>query len=157
MSTATTAPSAPPLWFLDNLAYVHVAGDESGESFSLGELVGARGNMPPLHVHHRDDETFYVIAGEVTVFYGDHEVSVGAGQAVLASRNIPHTYRVDSDRARWLIINSPAGFEQFLLQTAAPAPAAELPPQGRPADPQALAQAAGAYGIEILGPPGMLP
>jgi len=157
MSTATTAPAAHPLWFLDNLAYVHVAGDQSGESFSLGELIGARGNMPPLHVHHRDDETFYVIDGEVTVFSGDLEVSVGPGQAILARREIPHTYRVDSERARWLIINSPAGFEQFLLGTSEPAPAAELPPQGRLADPQALAQAAAAYGIEILGPPGMLP
>jgi len=157
MSTATAAPAAHPLWFLDNLAYVHVAGNQSGESFSLGELVGARGNMPPLHVHHRDDETFYVIAGEVTLFYGDHEVLVGPGQALLAPRDIPHTYRVDSDRARWLVINSPSGFEQFLLQESEPAPSAELPPQGRPADPQALAQAAAAYGIEILGPPGMLP
>ena len=157
MSTATAAPTAHPLWFLDNLAYVHVAGNQSGESFSLGELVGARGNMPPLHVHHRDDETFYVIAGEVTLFYGDHEVLVGPGQALLAPRDIPHTYRVDSDRARWLVINSPSGFEQFLLQESEPAPSAELPPQGRPADPQALAQAAAAYGIEILGPPGMLP
>jgi len=157
MSTATAAPAAHPLWFLDNLAYVHVAGNQSGESFSLGELVGARGNMPPLHVHHRDDETFYVIDGEVTLFYGDHEVSIGPGQALLAPRDIPHTYRVDSDRARWLVINSPSGFEQFLLEASEPAPSADLPPQGRPADPQALAQAAAVYGIEILGPPGTLP
>ncbi|MGO9821305.1 MAG: cupin domain-containing protein [Solirubrobacteraceae bacterium] len=157
MSTATAAPTAHPLWFLDNLAYVHVAGNQSGESFSLSELVGARGNMPPLHVHHRDDETFYVIAGEVTLFYGHQEVSVGPGQALLAPRDIPHTYRVDSDRARWLVINSPSGFEQFLFEASEPAPSPELPPQGRPADPQALAQAAAAYDIEILGPPGVLP
>ena len=157
MSTATITPRAPALWFLDNLAYVHVGGDQTGQAFSLGELIGLRGNMPPLHVHHHDDETFYVINGEVTIFSGPREVTVGAGQAALAPRGIPHTYRVDSDRARWLIINSPAGFEQFLLRTSEPAPAAELPPQGRPADPQALAQAAAAYGIEILGPPGMLP
>jgi mannose-6-phosphate isomerase-like protein (cupin superfamily) len=157
MSTATAAPTAHPLWFLDNLAYVHVAGNQSGESFSLSELVGARGNMPPLHVHHRDDETFYVIDGEVTLFYGDHEVSIGPGQALLTPRDIPHTYRVDSDRARWLVINSPSGFEQFLLDASEPAPSPELPPLGRPADPQALAQAAAVYGIEILGPPGTLP
>ena len=126
MSTATAAPTAHPLWFLDNLAYVHVAGNQSGESFSLSELVGARGNMPPLHVHHRDDETFYVIAGEVTLFYGHQEVSVGPGQALLAPRDIPHTYRVDSDRARWLVINSPSGFEQFLFEASEPAPSPEL-------------------------------
>ncbi len=156
-TTTTTAPSAPALWFLDNLAYVHIDGQQNSGAFGLSELAGARGNMPPLHVHHRDDETFYVLAGEVTVLFGDREVTVGAGQAALAPRQVPHTYRVESDLARWLVINSPAGFEQFLLAMSEPAPAAELPPGGRPADPQALAQAAAEYGIEILGPPGTLP
>lgn len=157
MPTSLHAPTAGPLWFLDNLAYVHIAGQQSGGAFSLSELSGARGNMPPLHVHHRDDETFYVIDGEVTVFVGDREISVDAGHATLAPREVPHTYRVESDTARWLVINSPAGFEQFLLAESQPAAAAELPPEGRPADPQALARAAAEYGIEILGPPGTLP
>ncbi len=157
MSTSLQAQTAQPLWFLDNLAYVHVDGQQSGGTFSLSEISGAQGNMPPLHVHHRDDETFYVIEGDVTVFFGDREVSVSAGQAILAPREVPHSYRVDSDLARWLVINSPAGFEQFLLSASAPAPAGELPPAGRPADPAALAQAAAGYGIEILGPPGTLP
>jgi len=53
--------------------------------------------------------------------------------------------------------DSPAGFGQFLRAASDPAPGAELPPAGRPADPAALAEAAAEYGIEILGPPGMLP
>jgi len=68
-----------------------------------------------------------------------------------------YTYRVESPRARWIVINSPPGFEQFLRAVGEPAPRAELPPAGRHGDPAELAKAAADQGIEILGPPGMLP
>jgi mannose-6-phosphate isomerase-like protein (cupin superfamily) len=63
----TTDPpmSAQPLWFIDNLVYVHVDGEQSSGAFSLSETWGPHGNMPPLHVHHRNDETFYVLEGEL--------------------------------------------------------------------------------------------
>lgn len=149
--------SSSPLWFTDNLAYVHVDGEESGGAFSLCELLAARGSMPPLHVHHRDDETFYVLEGELRLFLGNRQILVPAGKAALAPREVPHTYRVESDSARFLVINSPAGFEQFLRDAGEPAPGAELPPADRPFDPAELARAAAEHGIEILGPPGMLP
>jgi mannose-6-phosphate isomerase-like protein (cupin superfamily) len=155
--TSDLQTSAQPLWFIDNLAYVHIDGDESGGAYSLGEIWGARGNTPPLHVHHRDDETFYVLEGDLRLFMGDREIMLAPGQATLAPRGIPHTYRVESDRARWIVINSPAGFEQFLRAASEPAPGAELPLAGRHGDPAALAEAAADQGIEILGPPGMLP
>ena len=149
--------SAQPLWFIDNLAYVHVDGEKCGGAYSLSEIWGAHGNMPPLHVHHRDDEAFYLLEGELRLFLGDRQIALAAGQAALAPREVPHTYRVESDRARWIVINSPAGFEQFLRDAGEPAPSTELPAPGRPFDPAALARAAAEYGIEILGPPGMLP
>jgi quercetin dioxygenase-like cupin family protein len=149
--------SAQPLWFIDNLAYVHIDGEKSGGAYSLSEISAARGSMPPLHVHHRDDETFYLLEGELRLFLGDRQIVLAAGQAALAPRDVPHTYRVESDRARYIVINSPAGFEQFLRDAGEPAPNAELPPPGRPFDPAELARAAAEHGIEILGPPGMLP
>ncbi|QPP07846.1 cupin domain-containing protein [Streptomyces bathyalis] len=148
---------AQPLWLNDNLVYVHVGGEQSGGAYSLSETLGARGNMPPLHVHRRNEETFYVLEGEVRLFLGDREVVLTAGRAALAPRGVPHTYRVESERARWLVINSPAGYEEFLRATAEPAPRAELPPAGRRSDPAALAGAAAEQGIDILGPPGTLP
>jgi mannose-6-phosphate isomerase-like protein (cupin superfamily) len=157
MMSTDLQPAAQPLWFLDNLVYVHIDDEESGGAYSLAELWAPRDSMPPLHVHHRDDETFYVLEGEVRMFVGDRQIVVPAGQAALGPREVAHTYRVESDQARFIVINSPAGFEQFLRAAGEPAPRAELPPSGRPADPAALAKAAAEYGIEILGPPGMLP
>jgi quercetin dioxygenase-like cupin family protein len=155
----TTEPltRAQPLWLLDTLVYIRVDGEQSGGAYSLSETWGARGNMPPLHVHHRNDETFYVLEGDVRLFLGDREITLAPGQAAFAPRGVPHTYRVESDRARWLVINSPAGFEQFLRAASEPAPRAELPPAGRTGDTAVLARAAADQGIEILGPPGVLP
>jgi Cupin domain len=113
--------------------------------------------MPPLHVHHRDIETFYVMDGELSLFVAGEQLRLGPGRAALAPRGVPHSYRVESEEARWLVITTPAGFESFVREVAEPAPGEQLPPAGRPHDPAVLAQAAAKVGIEILGPPGVLP
>jgi quercetin dioxygenase-like cupin family protein len=157
MSATVERIEAEPIWFIDNLAYVHVDGRETKGAFGLCELVGAKGNMPPLHVHRDDDETFYVLEGQTTFFVGDRVIEVAAGEAVFAPRGIPHTYRVESGVGRHLVVGSPAGFERFLQEAGERAPREELPPAGRPHDPAALGAMAARYGIEILGPPGALP
>ena len=152
-----TTTAAQPLWFIDNLVYVHLDGEQTAGAYSLTEFTGRRGDMPPLHVHHRDDETFYVLEGDVELFVGDRKIALTRGQAALAPRGVQHVYRVASEQARWLVVASPAGFERFVRSAGEPAPGDQLPPAGRRVDPAALAQAAAEYGIEILGPPGTLP
>ena len=157
MSTARKLERVQPLWFIDNLVHVHIDGNAGDGMLALHDERGRRGNMPPLHVHHRDDETFYVIAGELSLFVGGEHLVLATGQAAFAPRDVPHSYRVESEEAHWLVITTPAGFESFIREVADPAPADELPPAGRPHDPAVLAQAAAKVGIEILGPPGALP
>jgi mannose-6-phosphate isomerase-like protein (cupin superfamily) len=156
VTTAVQLEPAQPLWFLDNLVHVHVDGDSSGGSFALAEMCGPRGDMPPLHVHHRDDETFYVIDGKLSLFVAGEQLILGPGQAALAPRERPHCYRVESEQARWLVITAPAGLDSFIREVAEPAAVEDLPPGGRPVDPAVLAQAAAKVGIEILAPPGVL-
>ena len=148
---------AAPRWFIDNLARVHVDGVTTGGGSALVEVEGRRGDMPPLHVHHRDDETFYVIDGTLTVFQPGSQVVLEAGSAFCAGRGIPHVYRVESETARWLAFCEPAGFDAFVLEASVPAERDELPPAGRSHDPAALGAAAARQGIELLGPPGTLP
>jgi quercetin dioxygenase-like cupin family protein len=146
------------IWFAGNLVRVHLDGERTGDAFGLVEATGRRGNMPPLHVHHRDDETFYVLEGRLTLFAaGAEPLELTAGEAGFARRGIPHTYRVESEDVRYLVIGSPAGFEAFAREAGEPAEADEPPPPERALDPVALAECAERYGIEILGPPGMLP
>src|SRR3954462_6195860 len=111
---------AEPLWFTDHLVHVHVDGGTSDGSLGLIEERGRRGDMPPLHVHHRDDETFYVIDGELSLFAAGRQLTLAAGEAAFAPRDVPHTYRVESDEARWLVITMPAGFESFVRTVSEP-------------------------------------
>jgi hypothetical protein len=64
---------------------------------------------------------------------------------------VPHTVRVGDGDARWLVTSTPAGFEAFVRAVGSTEPQAALP------SPEELTRVASEHGIEILGPPGMLP
>jgi len=120
----------------------------SGEPLGLVDMVAVpAGQMPPLHVHHVEDEGFYVMAGEVTLFMPGEQVTLAAGDFFLAPRGVPHSYRVGDAPARWLITSTPGGFERFVADVAALGDV----------DPERLTAVAAEHDIEILGPPGTLP
>jgi quercetin dioxygenase-like cupin family protein len=143
-----TATQPPVIDFLAGRVRILAAASETAGHLGLVEMVEAPpGDMPPLHVHHAHDEGFYVLAGEVTLYTPGSEVTLHAGDFVLAPRGVPHTYRVGDAPARWLVSSVPAGFEQFVAAVSS-----------RPdADPEEIGRLAAEHGIEILGPPGMLP
>jgi quercetin dioxygenase-like cupin family protein len=159
-SSLATAPhpKAEPIWFINNLARVLVDGDASRGGLAIVEISGRKGDMPPLHVHHREDEAFVVLDGELSLFLaGGTRIGVGPGEVAFAPRGIPHVYRVESDEARWLAVATPAGFDAFVREAGEPAESPELPPPGREHDPARLAEISARHGIELLGPPGTLP
>jgi quercetin dioxygenase-like cupin family protein len=155
--TTSTATGVAPLWFIDGLVHIHVSGDETQGRYALLENDVPQGDMPPLHVHHDEDEVFHVLDGEVTLFLPGQEVSLVTGETFRAPSDIPHTYRVESTTARLLVFCVPARFDGFVRAVSEFAPTEELPPRGRPFDPDAFAGTAAEYGIELLGPPGALP
>jgi quercetin dioxygenase-like cupin family protein len=156
MATQAVQRSAP-LWFIDGLVHVHVSGEETEGRYALVEVLVPQGDMPPLHVHHEEDEVFHVVEGDVTLFLPGTEVSLTAGETFRAPRGVPHTYRVESPTARWLVFCAPARFDAFVRAVSEPAPGEELPPRGRPLDLERFGAEAARQGIELLGPPGALP
>lgn len=158
-SPAPAGRPAPvePRWFLASLARIRIAAGAGSGALGIVELTGPQGDMPPLHVHHREDETFLVLEGELSLFLPGAAVRLGPGEAFLAPRGIAHAYRVESATARYLAISTPGGFASFVEGVSVPADADGLPPAGLPVDMPALLAAAEAHGIEILGPPGLLP
>jgi quercetin dioxygenase-like cupin family protein len=137
-----------PLWFLHNLATVHV----NEPTVGIVELTGAPGDTPPPHVHTDEDETFYVLEGEVTLHIaGQEPVVVAAGQAAFAPRGIPHVYIVTSETpARWLGTSTGHQFASFVEALSIPAPTATLPTDAE-IDPAHVAAVAARHGIELLG------
>jgi mannose-6-phosphate isomerase-like protein (cupin superfamily) len=141
------------LWFADTRVRVLV----SEETNSVVESEARAGNMPPLHVHHNDDETFYVLDGELSVISAEGEVRLGAGEAAFAPRGVPHCYRVESDMARWIVSTTDGGFASFVEAASTPAENDGYAPLELMPAPEQLGALAAEQGIELLGPPGALP
>jgi mannose-6-phosphate isomerase-like protein (cupin superfamily) len=106
---------------------------------------------PPLHVHHREDEQFLVVDGQIRFFIGEQRFDAQAGDLVFLPREVPHAYLVTSETSRGVGTATPGGFESFFAELGTPVE------PGAPAAPppaiDAMAAAAGRRGIEILGPP----
>jgi quercetin dioxygenase-like cupin family protein len=144
------------LWFLGSHVALKVTGAESSGAIAILEAHAPRGHGSPLHVHTREDETFYVIDGELRVEVEDDTYVVGPGMTAFGPRNLPHRFTVMSEEARFLLIASPAGFEDFVRAGSEPATETRIPDPATasaPPDPAALAALAAQFGIEILGPP----
>src|SRR4029079_8932904 len=100
------------LWFLRNLIVGQATAETTGGAFGLVESLIAPGFSPPLHVHHREDESFYVLEGEVTMRCGDRTFRATAGSFVFLPRDVPHTFVVEGDApARMLTLLTPGGGE----------------------------------------------
>ena len=141
------------VWWKSGRVTVKAGGAETGHAFSQIETDDPRGSGPPLHLHHNEDETFYVLEGEVTFLVGDERIDVAAGDFLFAPRDIPHAYVVRSERARILSTISPAGIEQLFVSLGTPV-AGDEPPTDvvMPPMPE-MARLFAAHGAEILGPP----
>jgi quercetin dioxygenase-like cupin family protein len=151
------ATSAEQLWFLNTLHTIRVRHDDGKDGMAVMESLAPHGDSPPLHVHHTEDEAFHVLEGELRVRAGDADVTLAAGETLLAPKGVPHTYRVESrEGARWLVMTTRGDFERFVRSLSRPAERPELPaPEGPPTPEQteALAAAAREHGIELVGPP----
>ena len=120
--------------------------EQTGGLFSLTESVLQPGTeQAPLHVHSREDETFYVIEGSVTAIVGEQSRMLSAGESVWLPRDVPHRIKVEGDEpARILMLLTPGGLEQFFAEVDAMHAAGTL-------DREAMAKAAAGYGVTILG------
>jgi quercetin dioxygenase-like cupin family protein len=141
------------VWWKSGRVTVKAGRDETGGAFSQIETDDPRGSGPPRHLHHREDETFYVLDGEVTALVGEARIDLGPGDYCFAPRGIAHSYVVRSDRARMLVTLSPSGVEELFVSLGVPVAGAEPPADAVMPPPDEMARLFAGYGCEILGPP----
>jgi len=129
--------------------------EQTGGVYALSEARVLPGGGPPPHIHHREDEAFFVLEGEITFMLGGTKVVAKPGAFIQGPRGIPHAFKNESAApARMLILVAPPGFEKFLAEFAQPVASFEAPPMPvTPADIQKLLTVAPKYGIEILSQP----
>ena len=141
------------LWFLGTLATIRVPGDATAGRFALIEFLFPHGASPPLHTHPQD-ESYVVLEGALTIQAGDDRFELDAGGAAVVPMGVAHTFRVESDTARVLVLSTPAGLERMVRDASVPATTATLPPSGAPRpSPEEIAEIFRAHGQVNLGPP----
>ncbi len=126
---------------------------ETGGRFSQVEVIDPRGSAPPMHIHHAEDETFYVLEGSVTAVVGDEEVELAAGDFAFCPRGVPHSYVITSDEARMLVTFSPSGFEEAFFALGVPVADHDQPDDSVFPPLDEVVRTLGAYGCEVVGPP----
>ena len=145
------------LWWFGVLATIKATAEQTGGQYTLVEILAPEGFASPLHVHHFEDESFYILEGEMTFYVGDQTIKAQSGSFLFGPKEVPHAFTVDSGPARLLFVLSPAGFEDLVREMGEPAREPTLPPQpGAPPDEaemQRMAAIAARHGNEILGPP----
>ena len=125
---------------------------ETNGAFLLFEDSVVQGKTTPLHIHQNEDETFYVIEGEILVFLEGVEHRVGAGGVAVAPRGVPHAFMVVSKTARLLTLLIPGSAEAFYRAASDPATATSDP--AGPVDFERVRAAAQlSRGMQIVGPP----
>jgi quercetin dioxygenase-like cupin family protein len=141
------------IWFANNLTTIKVRAAETDGALGLIETVAPPGFSPPLHVHAHEDETFWILEGELTTVCGGETHTAGPGAMVFLPRGVPHTYRVDGDApARFTTAITPGGMEDFFAKVGRPAEGPGLPPAAPP-DIEAMARWSAEFGMELVGPP----
>jgi mannose-6-phosphate isomerase-like protein (cupin superfamily) len=140
------------VWYLTTRMTLKATSASTGGTLSLVEALAAPGTAPLWHVHQRDDEMFYILDGAFLFQCGDERFEGGPGSFVFLPHGIPHSFKVVGQTlAKFLVLTTPTGFDQYFVDASTPALEEGLGPQ--PVDPEKLAAIGAQYGMEILGPP----
>ncbi|MGE5275270.1 MAG: cupin domain-containing protein [Verrucomicrobiota bacterium] len=151
-ATASISPGKDTFWWQGSLVQIKARAEDTGGALGLVEGSFYRGFGPPLHVHSREDEAFYLLDGEIRFRHGDDEFVAGPGAWVWGPRGVPHAFRVESERARALVLVTPGGFERMFEEGGVPVADSSEPP-AQEYDPRAAAALAEKFGFEVVGPP----
>lgn len=138
-------------WWQGALYRMKARAADTGGVIGLVEATLYRGFGPPLHIHRREDEAIYVIEGEIRFRQDEQEFVRGPGSWVWGPRDVPHTFKVESEEARVLILVTPAGFERMFEVGGTPARESAVPPV-QEYDPEEAVAISKQFGFEVVGP-----
>jgi mannose-6-phosphate isomerase-like protein (cupin superfamily) len=138
-------------WWFDALAVIRATAADTGGLMTIVEVTEPPGHEAPLHVHHREDEAFYILEGSATIQVGDQSFEVGPGDYAFGPRDTPHRYSIGDEGCRMLFICTPGGFENLVKNMSVPAERRTLPPPSdEEPDWERVAAVAEAGGCELV-------
>ena len=99
-----------------------LTGEQTGGAFFMLEAIVPPACGNPPHIHSREDETFYIQRGTLTVHVGDQTLNASAGDVVKLPRGLVHCFQNNGDvDVKVLTVIEPAGFEKFFEEGFYPA------------------------------------
>ena len=143
-------------WFGNTLVAIRLSSMASNDKISIIEHWMPWGETPPLHIHHREDEVFHILEGDMRFQIGGRDVHASVGQTLVAPKGVPHSFRVESvSGAHCLTITRGDDFETMLRQASRVADRAELPAAAIPSPEtiDALTRCCAENHIAIVGAP----
>ncbi len=118
--------------------------------FTLAEVISRPGTEPPPHLHRNEDETFFVVEGEMSFAVADRTFKATAGTSVFLPRGVPHSFKIESDQVRALCLLVPAGLEGFFEELSQPAETLTIPPRPAQLDMEKILSVSTRHGIEYV-------
>ena len=125
------ADTGPSYWGPGDRYTFLVTGAQSNGSLFIMEAIIPPGGGPPLHIHHREEESFYLLDGTLEITLGEKKVKATTGDFVQIPRGTVHAFRnTGSTTARMLLLFSPAGMEKYFEEVLEPVQnrSAAIPP-----------------------------
>ena len=123
--------------------------EETGGRYSMFEATVLPNGGPPPHIHRREDETFYVLEGEITFQVGDERRVAKSGTFVHMPIGILHAFKNETSQpAKMLISFAPAGLEEMFFEVGKDLAEGETPDEPSPEEIKKLLEAADRFGIE---------
>lgn len=127
-------------------------GDDTNGKYAMFEAIVPPGGGPPPHVHSREEESFYVLEGEITFRIGEDQLVASAGMFANMPVGTPHSFKNESSKpAKMLISVAPAGLEEMFFEFGVELPEGSttaLPPTKE--EIEKLLKIAPGYGVEIM-------
>ena len=152
---ARAAGSGPATWALGGLFERLVSGADTGGLLGASLVTQPPGTAPPLHVHTREAEAWYLLEGTLTYQAGDERVDLEPGGFIYLPQGLPHAFRTTGTvPVRYLALTLPGGVLGLYDEVGTPAPERRLPDAGVNGDDVARwLAAAPRYGLQIVGGP----
>jgi quercetin dioxygenase-like cupin family protein len=125
---AVSSDEGEARWWFGTLAVIKTTAAQSGGQLTIIDVTNPPGFEAPLHVHHRDDEGFWILEGNATFQVGERTLEASTGDYLFGPRDIPHRYTAGDSGCRMLFIMVPGGMEDVVRATSEPAASRTLPP-----------------------------